>query len=238
MERLLKKRFREHFDRKHRDDPGFSFDDCYPAAQPGVFARLTHALGFGLAATVMLAVGALLFYQGWSGGSPGRPDGDAGANLVAGLRSVLQENTVLALSQAQGDSLVRELEAFAWRGEDGGPTDFEATRLALLESLLQSRTLALDTEQAIAMTGLLSSWQPQRPDADSGWIDDATLSHYVADCSSYCHQADGTGEFDSTRLRNYLLDCLNTREPGNCSVGGWPGGAARQEPNLHAEASI
>lgn len=216
MDRLLKKLFLDHYMKKHRAIPALPFDDCFPGAGRCQAARLGVSLIVGMAASVMLLLGALLFYQGLTGSG----QAGAGNNMLAGLQKMLEKNAVLALSQSQGVSLKRELEQFAWPADDAMQNDFDETRLALLESLLKSPALDLDSHQAIAMTGLLSSWKPDMagmPGNGYGWIDDVALSHYVADCSSHCHQADLSGDYGSARLRNYLLDCLNARRGSGCA---------------------
>lgn len=228
MDRLLKKRFREYYADKHRLDPGISFEESFPRSGRRSLAHTGHVAFFGLAASVLLVIGALLFYRGSLDGRPAASPGFSDGMLLTGLEQGLLRSAVLGLSRAQASSLNEELERYFWTAAVEGLADVDATRQALLQTLLESPALALNDEQAMAMTGLLSSWKPGLADKSSPgktWLDDNSLAHYVADCSSYCHQPGDAAVYSNTALRSYLLACVDTRKTAACAAGQMPGGA-------------
>lgn len=194
---MLQKVIRDFYDRKHEQLPDASFESCFPAMGVKAVRVERRFIPFGLAASLLLVIAALLLFQDY---------GSVSGGPMTTLQQALRGSEVLGLSPGQADTLARELEHFEAAPDAG-------MKGKLLARLLENRDLSLSNIQAVAITGLVGHWDTNEVSAsDEGdWMNDLQLGTFMADCSTHCHGTAGIESLDYSYLSGYLVDCFGSR---------------------------
>ena len=194
---MLQEIIRDFYARKHEQLPDAPFESCFPAKGVKAVWEERRFIPFGLAASLLLAIAALLLFQDY---------GSVSGGPMTALQQALHGSEVLGLSPRQADALARELEHFAAAPEAG-------MKGKLLARLLDNRDLSLSNMQAVAMTGLVGNWNTSEVSAldEADWMNDVQLGTFMADCSTHCHGTAGIESLDYSELSGYLVDCFGSR---------------------------
>ena len=216
----MKKAIRDYYSDQHYACKDVAFAECFPGGVGKVDLAYRLSIPVGIAASLLLIVMALLAYRN----APNfLADGDT--TLADGsIREILQhglvDSAVLGLSNAQASLLPSELSGFFATSLEQAQTDsMDAIKVKLMTKLLDSQALALTGDQAMAMTGLLGSWQPKLQAGmvvDDSWMTDDELASFVASCSTHCHGSESSQGLSAARLQGYLLNCLDSRSGAKC----------------------
>jgi hypothetical protein len=194
--RMLQKVIRDFYERKHEQLPDASFESCFPAKGVKVAAGDRRFIPVGLAASVLLAIAALLLFQDY---------GPVSGGSTTALQQALRGSEVLGLSPGQAETLARELERFEATPDAG-------MKGKLLARLLDDRDLGLSNIQAVAITGLVGLWNTGEVagSGEADWMNEVQLGTFMADCSTHCHGTAGIESLDYSYLSGYLVDCIGS----------------------------